>query len=107
MRVLAMVLIVLAVIVVLVGLAALIWGGLRSWRTRRAQRTDRRVAWTPYCTPVGTRLEIGVERRTEDDRELGKVHMHTVPAWIELEVLVAMNDAEQRARQYNEAKVGM
>jgi hypothetical protein len=102
-RFLGVVIIVLAVLIVIM---LLVYAGQQTAKVLR-RRADRKVAWTIYTEPAGSDLEIGVRRRTEDGRELSKVHMHTVPAWIELEVLVAMNDAKLRAQQYNEAKVDM
>lgn len=107
MRALGVILIVLVAIAVIAVLCMLVHMAVSALRERRKRRADREVAWTAYSEPVRDNLEIGVRRRTEDGRTLAQVHMHTVPAWIELEVLVAMNDAEQRARQYNESKVGM
>jgi hypothetical protein len=107
MRVLGVILIVLVAIAIIAALCVLVHMSVSALRERRKRRADATVPWAAYSEPVRDNLEIGVQRRTEDGRVLAQVHMHTVPAWIELEVLVAMNDAEMRARAYNDSKVGM
>lgn len=105
MRALGVILIIAAVVVVI----AIVLITMSHVVPRVRARRDRKVPWASYCTPVGDQLKVGVHRCTEDGRVLNDVHMRTVPTGLdgELELLVALEEAELRARQYNESKVGM
>ena len=99
-------------------LTILFWGGQHGgrfvgrWNRKRRARRDREVPWTPYCRPDRPHgkpvvWQIGVQRRTEDGRVLADVHMRDVELGDDLEREAAMFGARLRAREYNEAKVGM
>lgn len=114
MRVLGVVLIMATILLVI---ALVIWctpkvarGVAKVWRyavERRRRKADRTVPWEAYSTPVGDHLEIGVERRTDGGRLLGRVHMVTVSTDDEMERMTWESQAQIRAQSYNESKVGM
>lgn len=79
---------------------------------RGRQKREREVPWTHYCRiqrPPGKPVvfEIGVERVTDDGRVLNRTEIRTVPIDDELERLVAENEAELRAKAWNDSKVGI
>jgi hypothetical protein len=83
---------------------------LAEMRRRRRVRAARETPWTLFTEPHPTdtrKVEVGVRRRRDDGVILDRRVLRSVNEWDSIEIAVAEQDAETKAKRWTQNKVGM